>query len=66
MLEIKIDLKFNTMKLIREPENIEFEVDSRPITAAEKKQISDVIAFYKKTGKIKKIALRLSKEKISE
>lgn len=54
------------MKLIREPENIEFEVDSRPITAAEKKQISDVIAFYKKTGKIKKIALRLSKEKISE
>lgn len=63
MLETKIDLKSNTMKLIREPENIEFEVDSRPITATEKKQISDVIAFYKKTRKIKKNSIAITKGK---
>lgn len=45
------------MKLIREPENVEFEVDTRPVTETEKKQISDVIAFYKKTGKVKKLIL---------
>lgn len=45
------------MKLIREPENVEFEVDTRTVTTTEKKQISDVIAFYKKTGKVKKVIL---------
>ena len=43
------------MGLIREPEGVDFVVDSRPLKDYEKKQISEIIAHYKKTGKIKKI-----------
>jgi hypothetical protein len=43
------------MGYIREPEGIDFVVDSRPLRKREKEQISEVIAHYKKTGVIKKI-----------
>jgi hypothetical protein len=43
------------MGLIREPEGVDFIVDPRPPKDEEKKQISDIIAHYKKTGEIKKI-----------
>lgn len=43
------------MGIIREPEGIDFVVDSRPLNAIEEKQISDIISHYKKTGEIKKI-----------
>lgn len=42
------------MGLIREPEGVDFVVNPRPLKDWEKKQISDIIAHYKKTGKIKK------------
>lgn len=44
------------MGLIREPEGVDFVVDPRPLKDYEKKQISDIIAHYKKTGEIKKIS----------
>jgi len=44
------------MGLIREPEGVDFVVDPRPVKDWEKKQISDIIAHYKKTGEIKKIS----------
>lgn len=43
------------MGLIREPEGVDFVVDPGPPKDWEKKQISDIIAHYKKTGEIKKI-----------
>ena len=43
------------MGLIREPEGVDFVVDPRPLRDWEKKQISDIITHYKKTGEIKKI-----------
>ncbi len=52
------------MGLIREPKNIEFEVISKSLTEKDKKQISDVISHYKKTGKIKK-ETREDKRKIA-
>ena len=44
------------MGLVREPEGVDFVVDPRPLKDWEKKQISDIIAHYKKTGEIKKIS----------
>lgn len=43
------------MGLIREPEGVDFIVDPRPLKDWEKKQISDIISHYKKTGEIKTI-----------
>jgi len=52
------------MGLIREPEGVNFVVDPRPLKDWEKKQISNIIAHYKKTGKVKKIAVsKKTKEK---
>ncbi|MCW3789751.1 hypothetical protein [Plebeiibacterium sediminum] len=42
------------MGCLREPEGIDFVVDSRPLKDWERKQISDIISHYKKTGEIKK------------
>jgi hypothetical protein len=36
---------------IKEPEGVNFYVDSTPLTQEDKKQISDVIAYYKRTGR---------------
>ena len=44
------------MGLVREPDGVDFVVDPRPLKTWEKKQISDTIAHYKKTGEIKKLA----------
>ena len=44
------------MGLIREPVGVDFVVDPRPLKDWEKKQISDIIAHYKKTGQIKKVS----------
>lgn len=53
------------MGIIREPENIEFEVDTRPLSELEKNQISEIISYYKKTGKVKKLStpIRRSRKK---
>jgi hypothetical protein len=52
------------MGLIREPEGVDFVVDPRPLREWEKKQISDIITHYKKTGEIKKISTsKMTKKK---
>ena len=43
------------MGYIREPEGVDFVVNSEPISPLEISQISDVISHYKKTGEVKKI-----------
>ncbi len=39
------------MGIIKEPKGINFAVDPKPLTAQDKKEISEIIAFYKATGK---------------
>ena len=38
---------------VKEPQGVDFFVDSRPLTQEEKQQISDAIAYYKLTGRKK-------------
>lgn len=46
------------MGIIREPNGIDFIVDSRELKDFEKKEISEIISHYKKTGEIKKISTK--------
>ncbi len=39
------------MGYIKEPAGIDFVVDPRPLTIADRKKISEIIAYYKATGK---------------
>lgn len=39
------------MGYIKEPAGIDFVVDPTPLTAADRKKISAIIAYYKATGK---------------
>ena len=36
---------------IKEPEGVDFVVDSTPLTIEERNKISEIIAYYKATGK---------------
>jgi hypothetical protein len=49
------------MGYIKEPNGVDFVVDSTPLTQASRKKISEVIAYYKATGRkmaVKKIPNR--------
>ena len=50
------------MGYIKEPAGIDFVVDSTPLTTADRKKISEIIAYYKSTGK--KMPLQKSATKI--
>jgi hypothetical protein len=39
------------MAHIKEPEGVDFFVDPTPITESERKRISEIIAYYKATGR---------------
>lgn len=39
------------MGYIKEPAGIDFVVDSTPLTTADRKKISEIISYYKTTGK---------------
>jgi len=42
------------MGYIKEPDGVDFFVDSKPLTEKERKEISDIIAQYKLTGRKRK------------
>ena len=51
---------------IKEPDGIDFVVDPAPLTATDRKMISEIIACYKATGRkisLKKLAERLRGQK---
>ena len=50
------------MGYIKEPAGIDFVVDQTPLTVADRKKISEIIAYYKATGK--KMPLKKSMTKI--
>ena len=39
------------MGYIKEPAGVDFFVDPKPLTTAERKRISEIIAYYKATGR---------------
>lgn len=39
------------MGYIKEPAGVDFFVDPKPLTAADRKRISEIIAYYKTTGR---------------
>ena len=39
------------MGYIKEPVGVDFFVDPKPLTAADRKKISEIIAYYKATGR---------------
>ena len=43
------------MGYIKEPEGVDFFVDSKPLTEKDRKEISELIAYYKKTGRKRKL-----------
>lgn len=55
-------LKIKKMGIVKEPLNIDFVVDNRPLTKEEEKQISDYIASQKKKREQK----RNTKSRISK
>lgn len=50
------------MGYIKEPVGIDFFVDPKPLTAADRKRISEIIAYYKATGR--KMPMKKSKAKV--
>ncbi len=53
------------MGYIKEPAGINFVVDPTPLTAEERKKISEVIAYYKATGKKLPLQKLASKTRLS-
>jgi hypothetical protein len=51
MTKIFSDLKSNIMGYIKEPLGVDFFVDPKPLTVADRKKISEIIAYYKATGR---------------
>ena len=43
------------MGYIKEPDGVDFFVDSKPLTEKDRREISEIIAYYKSTGRKKKI-----------
>lgn len=50
------------MGYVKEPEGIDFFVKSTPLNDEDRKKISEIIAYYKATGKIKPIAKSAAKK----
>ena len=44
------------MGYVNEPDGVDFYLDPKPLTDKNKREISEVIAYYKSTGRKKKIA----------
>lgn len=51
---------------VKEPDGIDFVVDSKPLTDAERKQISEIIAHYKATRRKMKLPIAIRGRKKHE
>jgi hypothetical protein len=54
-----------TMGYIKEPPGIDFVVDPTPLTAADRKKISEIIAYYKATGKKMPLQKSITKKSLT-
>jgi len=51
------------MAHIKEPDGIDFVVESKPLSDSERKQISEIIEHYKATGRKMKLPITISRRK---
>jgi len=52
------------MGYINEPDGIDFYLDPKPLTTQDRKEISEIIAYYKLTGRKRKIKPKSSQKSI--
>jgi hypothetical protein len=52
------------MGYIKEPAGIDFVVDPTPLTVADRKKISEIIAYYKATGRKMPVKKTASKSRL--
>ena len=53
------------MGYIKEPAGIDFVVDQTPLTVADRKKISEIIAYYKATGKKMPLKKSMTKTRLT-
>ena len=53
------------MGYIKEPQGIDFVVDPTPLTVADRKKITEIIAYYKATGKKMPLQKSISKKRLT-
>lgn len=53
------------MGYIKEPAGVDFVVDPTPLTVADRKKISEIIAYYKATGKKKPLQKSAAKTRLT-
>ena len=53
------------MGYIKEPVGVDFVVDPKPLTAADRKKISEIIAYYKATGKKMPLQKSVAKSRLT-
>lgn len=53
------------MGYIKEPAGIDFVVDPTPLTIAERKRISEIITYYKATGKKMPVPKKATKPRLT-
>lgn len=53
------------MGYIKEPAGIDFVVDPTPLTVADRKKISEIIAYYKATGKKMPLQKKATKTRLT-
>jgi hypothetical protein len=49
------------MGYLKEPAGIDFVVDPKPLTTADRKKISEIIAYYKATGRRMPVQKKITK-----
>jgi hypothetical protein len=53
------------MGYIKEPAGVDFVVDPTPLTVADRKKISEIIAYYKATGKKMPLKKAITKTRLA-
>ena len=54
------------MAHIKEPAGVDFVVDSTPLTEKDRKRISEIISYYKTTGKKKPLEKTTTKKRLKK
>lgn len=54
------------MGYIKEPAGIDFVVDSTPLTAEDRKKISEIISYYKATGRKMPVKQTTTKSRLTK
>ncbi|MEI8202792.1 MAG: hypothetical protein WCH34_07250 [Bacteroidota bacterium] len=54
------------MGYVKEPEGVDFVVDPTPLSEEDRKQISEIIAYYKSTGRKKHLPKLIARNRVKD